>query len=71
MARDWMKTAREAAGKTQAEVAAELGISESYYNTIEKGKRQQRMELNLADRLSSILHVSLRHILDCESDFKS
>ncbi len=71
MARDWMKAAREAAGKTQAEVAAELGISESYYNTIENGKRQQRMELALADRLSQVLHVSLRHILDCESGYSA
>lgn len=69
MARAWMKEARENAGKTQAEVAAELNISEGYYSFIENGKRMQRLELGFADRLSKIFHVSLRHILDCENDY--
>ena len=52
MARSWMKDAREKSGKTQAEVAAALHISESYYCEIENGNRMPRLDLHFADSLS-------------------
>lgn len=71
MAREWMKAARENAGKSQAEVAAELNISEGYYSYIENGKRMQRMELVFANQLSRVLKVPLRRILDFESGYST
>ena len=70
MARDWMKTAREKAGKTQAVLASELHISESYYCDIDNGKRMPRLDIHFANTLSSLLKVPLRRILDYESDYK-
>ena len=66
--REWMKDAREKAGKTQAALASELHISESYYCDIENGKRMPRLDLHFANMLSGLLKVPLRRILDYESN---
>lgn len=69
MARSWMKDAREKAGKTQAEVAASLHISESYYCEIENGNRMPRLDLHFADSLSKLFKMPIKRILDAESNF--
>lgn len=67
MARGWMKSAREKAGKTMAEVASELHISESYYCEIENNNRCKRLDIHLALGLAKALKVPIKRILDEES----
>ena len=71
MARGWMKTAREVLGKTMAEVASDLNISESYYCEIENNRRMKRLDIHLALALSKSLKVPVKKILDEESKVAS
>nr|WP_207708883.1 helix-turn-helix transcriptional regulator [Caproicibacter fermentans] len=48
---------------TQQDIADELGVSLSYYNSIENGNRQKNMELLMAKRLSDVLHVPVEFII--------
>lgn len=57
-----MEKARRTRGLTMKAIATELGISESYYSMIERGERQQSLNLTLAAKLSSVLGVSLEYI---------
>ncbi len=64
--RDWMKDARSKTGKTMAEVAETLGISESYYCLIEAGERQKKMDITLVTKLSKIFSLSIQQIVEFE-----
>ena len=66
MERTWLKEARQKSGKTMAEVASDLGISESYYSYIEAGERQQRMDITLVAKLSKIFSLSIQQIVELE-----
>lgn len=57
--RSWLKEAREKNGITMAEMAQELDISLGYYSLIESGKRQQKMDVTLLTKISSVLGVQL------------
>lgn len=59
MMREYLKRLRENRSLTLAEVAKKLDISESYYSLIESGKRQEKMDLILAAKLSVIFDVPL------------
>jgi transcriptional regulator with XRE-family HTH domain len=61
--RDYLKELREKKGLTMAEIAKKLDVSESYYCMIEKGQRQERMDITLAAKLSVILGISLSEIV--------
>lgn len=67
MARNWMKPAREKAGKTMAEVASELDISESYYCEIENNNRMKRLDVHFALALAKSFKIPVKRILDAES----
>lgn len=64
--RNWLKDLREKQGLTMAELAQKLDISESYYSLIEKGARQQRMDIQVAVKLAAILNVDLATIAEKE-----
>ena len=64
--RDWLREARQKAGKTMAEVADELEISESYYCLIESGDRQKRMDITLVAKLSKIFSMGIQQIVELE-----
>ena len=46
--------------------AMSLGISESYYSMIERGERQQKLDIALAVKMSEIFGVSLEYIVNQE-----
>lgn len=48
------------------QMGEKLDISESYYSCIENGKRQRRLDLTLASKLSAILGISLDQIIEAE-----
>lgn len=54
--REYLIKAREKAGLTQQDVANRIGISRQYYQMVETGERQKRMDLSLAGGLSVVLN---------------
>ena len=59
--------AREKAGLTQQDVANRIGISRQYYQMVETGERQKRMDLYLAGVLSVVLNIPIAEIVQRES----
>ena len=55
--REYLIEAREKAGLTQQDVANRIGISRQYYQMVETGERQKRMDLSLAGGLSVVLNA--------------
>ena len=64
--RDWLLNARRERGLTQLDVAKKLDISEAYFNYIENGERQKKMDIALASKLSMILEIPLAEIIEFE-----
>lgn len=65
--REYLIEAREKAGLTQQDVANRIGISRQYYQMVETGERQKRMDLSLADVLSVVLNIPIAEIVQRES----
>ena len=66
--RNYLVTLRKEKGLTQKQLAQKLDISESYYNQIENGERQKRMDITIIDRLSSALDVSVATLINYENN---
>lgn len=66
--RDYLVTLRKEKGLTQKQLAQKLDISESYYNQIENGERQKRMDVTLLDRLANALNVTISTLIDYENN---
>lgn len=65
--REYLIEAREKAGLTQQDVANRIGISRQYYQMVETGERQKRMDLSIAGGLSAILNIPITEIVQKES----
>ena len=65
--REYLIEAREKAGLTQQDVANRIGISRQYYQMVETGERQKRMDLSLAGGLSVVLNIPIAEIEQRES----
>lgn len=65
--REYLIEAREKAGLTQQDVANRIGISRQYYQMVETGERQKRMDLYLAGGLSVVLNIPIAEIVQRES----
>ena len=61
-----LKKLREDSGYTQKEVATGIGISEEYYQMIEAGKRQKRMDVTLATKLAVFFGCDIACIIKDE-----
>ena len=61
--REWLKKLRTDSGMTMKEMGEKLGISESYYCTIESGDRQKRMDLQLASGIAGIFGISVDQVV--------
>lgn len=64
--REYLIEAREKAGLTQQDVANRIGISRQYYQMVETGERQKRMDLSLAGGLSVVLNIPIAEIVQRE-----
>ena len=67
--REWLRSSRTEKGLTMKDVSSKLGISESYYCSIETGTRQKKMDLTLVAGLSVVLGIPVAEIVryECES----
>lgn len=61
--REWLKKLRTDRGLTMKEMGEKLGISESYYCTIESGERQKRMDLKLASGIAKVFGISVDQVV--------
>lgn len=66
--REWLKEIRTKKGLTQKEAAALLNITQSYYNMVETGERQQKMTLDIANKISKVFDVPIEFILKKENE---
>lgn len=66
--REWLQTARREKKLTMKDIAAALGISESYYCAIENGERQKRLDLMVASTMAEVLGVSVAEIIRLEAE---
>ena len=64
--REWLLNLRKEKGMTQLDVAKQLDISEAYFNYIENGERQKKMDIALVSKLSTVLGVPLTEIIENE-----
>lgn len=64
--RDWLKDLRIQSGLSQKQMGEKLGISESYYCTIESGERQKRMDIMLASSLATLFGISVAEVCEYE-----
>ena len=55
-----LKAAREASGKTQAQVAKEAGVAVRMYQEYEYGQREPRVGTAL--RIADVLQADVRHL---------
>lgn len=66
--REWLKTKRQEAGLTMAELAEKLALTESYYSRIESGDRQRNMSILLVDKLAEVLGMTVDQIVELERE---
>lgn len=64
--REYLKDMRQKHKMSMQEVADAIGISRQYYEMIENGKRQKRMDITLISALAKAFSVSPEVILDNE-----
>ena len=65
--RDYLKNKRMEVAKTQAVIAKELNVSESYYNLIESGQRQKNLRTDMICKLSVVLDIPIEEIIKNEN----
>lgn len=64
--RSYLKSARESKGYTQQYVADSIGISQNYYCDIENGIRQKEIKAVLMFKLSELLEIPIKTMIDEE-----
>ena len=65
--RTWLKDIRQKKGILQEDVSKKSGVSRAYYSRIENGYRQQKMSIEMAQKLAEALGVPIDTILKNES----
>lgn len=67
--REWLKRLRTERGLTMKQMGDKLGISESYYCSIENGIRQKKMDMMLISALSVALGVPMSDVVQYEIEY--
>ena len=68
--REYLVALRKEKNLTQKELARKLDVSESYYNQIENGERQKKMDISLVNRLSLVLGIPITTIIKHENELR-
>lgn len=64
--RDYLRKLRTDAGLTMQEVADAFGITKQYYNLIETGVSQKRMDITLVRRIADLFGLTLDQVAEEE-----
>lgn len=67
--REYLKAMREERGLSQQDVALKANITRQYYQQIEVGARQQRMDISLAAKLADAFQVPPERIIQSEREW--
>lgn len=67
--REYLAEYRRKRNESQQNVASALGISRQYYNMIESGERQRRMDMLLITGLANHFGVAVTTIVDHEQRY--
>ena len=65
--REYLKKMREEKGRTLQDVADKIGITKQYYQMIESGERQRKMDITLIKSISSVFGIPLEQVVNEES----
>ena len=65
--RDYLVELRKKHDFSQQDVADYVGISRQYYNAIENGIRQKKMDVTLITKFADLFKTSLQKICDAAS----
>ena len=65
--REYLKLMRENRGLSLQDMADKIGISRQYYQLIENGERQKKMDITLIKSIATIFGVSLETIIEQEN----
>lgn len=69
--RDYLKKLRALNNYTQEQVAKRLLIKRQYYNLIENGQRQKRMDIVTMQKLAEVFGVPIEQIIAEETKLQS
>ena len=61
--REYLKKLRTDKGMTMLETAKAFGISKQYYEMIESGERQKKMDITMLSNIASLFGVSLEDVV--------
>lgn len=64
--RSYLRQLRIDAGKTMQEVADAFGISRQYYEMIESGERQKKMDITMLVKVADLFGVTLDYVVEQE-----
>lgn len=64
--REYLKKMREEQGWTLQDVADRIGITKQYYQMIESGERQRKMDITLVKSVSEIFGIPLERVVNEE-----
>lgn len=68
MAREYLKKLRCEKQMTMQDVADHIGISKQYYQMIENGERQRKMDVTLATMFSALFGIPIEEIIRLETE---
>ena len=66
--REYLKQLRIAKNMSMQDVADAFGISRQYYDMIESGERQKKMDFTLVTKISTLFGISLEKIAEYEQE---
>lgn len=66
--REYLKQLRVSAGMTMQEVADRFGITKQYYEMIESGERQRKMEITLIAKISDLFGIPMEQVIARERE---
>ena len=64
--RSYLVEKRNQLGLSQQDVADLIGVSRQYYNFIENGSRQKKMDIDLLTKLSAALDIPISDLIEME-----
>lgn len=67
--REYLKRLREEKQMSMQDVADKIGISRQYYQMIECGERQKKMDITLVKKISDVFNVPLSEIISEEQAY--
>lgn len=68
--REYLVDLRNNANLSQQDVADYIGVTRQYYNAIENGSRQKKMDITLITKLSKLFDLSLQQICSYENAYR-